>query len=72
MGIEEAAAWPGAELVALAESIGRLRGGAGGLLPDDDWSDAAARRYAERAAEVLASLAVAEAAASALAAGGAQ
>lgn len=70
-GSDEAAAWPGAELAALAEGIGRLRSGAGALLPDADWSDEAARVYAERAAEMLGALAVAEAQASALAAGGA-
>lgn len=73
MGAEEvgAAAWPRVELAALAERIGVLRADAGGLLPDADWEDAAARRFAERAAEVLAALAVAEGSASALAAGGA-
>ncbi|SMH27792.1 hypothetical protein SAMN06295885_0043 [Rathayibacter oskolensis] len=76
MGVEQAVAevapaWPGAELAALAERIGGLRAAAGGLLPDADWEDEAARRYADRAAEFLAGLAVAEGAARAMAVGGA-
>ena len=70
MAIEEGAPWPGAELAALVDGIGRLRSGAGGLLPDGDWEDEAARRYAERATELLGALATAEGAAAELAAGG--
>lgn len=66
-GIEE---WPAAALAALADAIGGLRARAGGLLPDAEWEDAASRRYAERAAELLAGLAVAEGDAAVLAAGG--
>jgi len=61
--------WPAAEAAALVERIGVLRGQAGGLLPDADWEGVAARRYAERAAELLAGLATAEGAARGLAAG---
>ena len=77
MGVEAAAGgatgaaapWPSAAVAALAERIGVLRGEAGGLLPDADWEGAAAREYAERAAELLAGLATAEAAARGLAVG---
>ncbi|MDY0914206.1 hypothetical protein [Rathayibacter festucae] len=63
-----AAPWPRAETAALAERIGVLRGEAGGILPDADWEGPAARRYADRAAALLAGLATAEGAAQGLAA----
>ncbi|QHC60107.1 hypothetical protein GSU72_17260 [Rathayibacter sp. VKM Ac-2760] len=56
-------------MAALAERIGVLRGAAGGILPDADWEGAAARRYAEWAAGLLAGLATAEGAALELATG---
>ncbi|KQQ05706.1 MULTISPECIES: hypothetical protein [unclassified Rathayibacter] len=72
MTIEQPAgvtAWPSAELTALADGIGGVRAAAAGLLPDADWEDEAARGFAERAAELLAGLAVAEGAARGLAGG---
>lgn len=69
--IAEPVGWPAAELAALAERLGALRAAAAALPPDADWDDAAAHRFAERAAELQGALATAEASASALAAGAA-
>ncbi|MCM6764411.1 hypothetical protein NB037_18515 [Rathayibacter sp. ZW T2_19] len=67
--IEQDANGAGALLRALASRVGELRARSGGLLPDADWEDAAARSYADRAAELLGGLAAAEAAAETLALG---
>ncbi|MWV47719.1 hypothetical protein GRS96_00340 [Rathayibacter sp. VKM Ac-2803] len=64
------AAWPSAELAALAEGIGGVRAAAAGLLPDAGWEDDAARVFAERVGELQGGLAVAEGAARGLAGGG--
>ena len=67
--IEQDTTGAGALLRALVSRVGELRAQSGGLLPDADWEDAAARSYAERAAELLGGLAAAEAAAETLALG---